>query len=53
MSWMRLIFFADLTGVDLISDAACLGVYYLFVADFVGVFFEPERSLIGVLDDIK
>ena len=50
---MRLIFLADLTGVDLFRDVSCLGVYDLFLADFVGVFFEPERSLIGVLDDIK
>ena len=51
---MKLVFLADLTGVDLTEGDRCFdGVgYYLFVMDLVGVFFEADRFLVGVLLDI-
>lgn len=51
MSWKRLVFLVDL-GVDLRVVGCCAGCYYLIVADLVGVFFDEERYLVGVLVDI-
>ncbi len=51
MSWKRLVFLVDL-GVDLRGVGCCAGCYYLIVADLVGVFFDEERYLVGVLVDI-
>ena len=53
---MRLVFLADLIGVDLIGgecylDKEELG-YYLFAYGLFGVFFAAERVLVGVLFDI-
>lgn len=50
---MTLVFLVDFTGGDLTGVVSCLRDYYLVVADFSGVFFEADRSLVGVLDDIS
>ncbi len=51
MSCAKLVFLADL-GVDLRGVGCCFGSYYLIVADLIGVFFEAERYLVGVLLDM-